>query len=201
MKILLTAFDPFDGESVNPAMEAVALVPERIEDAEIVRLTVPTVFRKSVEVVISAVGEVHPDAVLCVGQAGGRRELTPERVAINLDDASIPDNEGNQPVDQPIFPDGAPAYFSTLPVKAMAQAIRDAGLPACVSDSAGTFVCNHLMYGLLYTLEKRFPGVRGGFLHVPYTPEQAVSKAGAPYMNVRDIACGIEAAIRAICEG
>ena len=96
MKILLTAFDPFNGESVNPAMEAVALVPDRIESAEIVRLTVPTVFRKSVEVVISAVEEVHPDAVLCVGQAGGRRELTPERVAINLDGASIPDNEGNQ---------------------------------------------------------------------------------------------------------
>lgn len=200
MKILLTAFDPFNGEPVNPAMEAVALVPDRIEGAEIVRLTVPTVFRRSVEVVISAVEKVHPDVVLCVGQAGGRRELTPERVAINLDDAAIPDNEGNQPVDQPIFPDGAPAYFSTLPVKAMVRAIRAAGLPACLSDSAGTFVCNHLMYGLLYTLEKRFPGVRGGFLHVPYTPEQAVLKEGVPYMNVRDIACGIEAAIRAISE-
>ena len=199
MKILLTAFDPFGGEAMNPALEAVRLVPSNIENIEIVKLTVPTVFYKSIDVVASAIETHRPDAVLCIGQAGGRTDLTPERVAINLNDARIPDNEGNQPIDQPVFLDGATAYFSTLPIKAMVRAIRDAGIPASVSNTAGTFVCNHLMYGLLYTLEKRFPGVRGGFMHVPFAPSQTVHRS-APSMNIRDIALGIEAAVKAIAE-
>ena len=136
MKLLLTAFDPFGGADINPALEAVKLVPDRIGDVEIVKLEVPTVFRKSVELVTAKMTELKPDAVLCVGQAGGRYDLTPERVAINLDDARIPDNEGNQPIDTPIFADGAPAYFATLPIKAMAAKIREAGLPASVSNTA-----------------------------------------------------------------
>ena len=139
--------------------------------------------------------------MLCIGQAGGRYDLTPERVAINLDDARIPDNEGNQPIDVPIFQDGAPAYFATLPIKAMVAKIREAGLPASVSNTAGTFVCNHLMYGVLYTLAKHYPGVKGGFMHVPFVPSQTVNRpTPAPSMCQQDIARGIEAAITAIRE-
>ncbi len=203
MKLLLTAFDPFGGETINPAQEAVRLVPDQLGQICVVKRTVPTVFRKSIAAVASAIEQELPDAVLCIGQAGGRYGLTLERVAINLDDAAIADNEGNQPIDQAIYPDGAPAYFSTLPVKAMAEAIREAGLPASVSNSAGTFVCNHLMYGVLYTLEMYYPGVRGGFLHVPFAMSQVVRRTvPAPAMNLEDMARGIAAAIQAIgrCE-
>ena len=201
MKLLLTAFDPFGGSSVNPALEAVKLVADRIGDVEIVKLEVPTVFGKSVDVVSAKMAEIKPDAVLCIGQAGGRYDLTPERVAINLDDARIPDNEGNQPIDKVIFEDGAPAYFSTLPIKAMVAGIREAGLPASVSNTAGTFVCNHLMYGVLYHIARSYPGVRGGFMHVPFVPRQTVNLAApAPSMCREDIARGIEAAIAAIAE-
>ena len=143
--------------------------------------------------------EVRPDVVLCIGQAGGRCELTSERVAINLDDARIPDNEGNQPIDVTIFEDGAPAYFSNLPIKAMVAGIREAGLPASVSNTAGTFVCNHLMYGVLYHISRSYPGVKGGFLHVPFIPSQTIDSP-APSMSRQDIARGIEAAILAIAE-
>lgn len=199
MKLLLTAFDPFGGESVNPALEAVKLVSDKVENVDVVKLEVPTVFRKSIATVAAAIEKEKPDAVLCIGQAGGRYDLTPERVAINLDDARIKDNEGNQPIDEVIYEDGAPAYFSDLPIKAMVQSIREAGLPASVSNTAGTFVCNHLMYGVLYTLAKSYPGVRGGFMHVPFIPSQTVNRpTPAPSMNMADIAKGIEAAVAAI---
>ena len=201
MKLLLTAFDPFGGDKVNPALEAVKLVSEKVGNVEVTKVEVPTVFRKSIATVAAAIAKEKPDAVLCIGQAGGRYDITPERVAINLDDARIKDNEGNQPIDVPIYEDGAPAYFSDLPIKAMVQHIREAGLPASVSNTAGTFVCNHLMYGVLYTLAKEYPGVRGGFMHVPFIPEQVVGRpAPAPSMNLKDIARGIEAAIAAIGE-
>lgn len=201
MKLLLTAFDPFGGDKVNPALEAVKLVKDRVEDVDVVKLEVPTVFGKSIDTVAAAIERERPDAVLCVGQAGGRFDVTPERVAINVDDARIKDNEGNQPVDRPIFADGAPAYFATLPIKAMVKRIREAGLPASVSNSAGTFVCNHLMYGVLYTLAKSYPGVRGGFVHVPFIPAQVVGRAApAPSLSMQDIARALEAGIAAIGE-
>ncbi len=200
MKLLLTAFDPFDADLINPALEAVKLVSDTVGSVQIVKLEVPTVFGKSIDKVAKAIETERPDAVLCIGQAGGRFDLTPERVAINLDDARIKDNEGNQPIDVPIFEDGAPAYFATLPIKAMVQSIRNAGLPASVSNTAGTFVCNHLMYGVLYTLAKNYPGVRGGFMHVPFIPIQVVNRPASPSMNLQDIAKGIEAAITAIGE-
>lgn len=199
MKLLLTAFDPFGGASINPAQEAVKLVADGIGNVCVVKLEVPTVFGTSIAAVTAAIEKEKPDAVLCIGQAGGRYGLTPERVAINIDDASIPDNAGNQPIDMPIFEDGAPAYFSTLPIKAMVAKIREAGLPASVSNTAGTFVCNHLMYGVLYTLEKYYPGVKGGFMHVPFVHSQTVQRP-APSMSAQDIARGIEAAISAIGE-
>lgn len=196
MRILLTAFEPFDSETINSALEAVKLVADKIDGVDIIKLTVPTVFCKSVDVVITAIEREKPDAVFCIGQAGGRSEMTLERVAINIDDARIPDNEGNQPVDRPILLDGAPGYFSTLPIKAMVKAIRDVGIPASVSNSAGTFVCNHLMYGLLHALAEKYPNVRGGFMHVPYAPCQVVDRPSIPSMSISDIAAGIEAAIK-----
>ncbi|MBR3741781.1 MAG: pyroglutamyl-peptidase I [Clostridia bacterium] len=200
MKILLTAFEPFGGEKINAAQEAAALIKEEIAGAKIVKMTVPVVFGKSIEAVVSAMRDERPDAVLCLGQAGGRMGLTPERVAINLDDARIPDNEGNQPVDQTIYPDGAPAYFSTLPVKAMVRAIQEAGVPASLSNTAGTFVCNHLMYGILYHMARYWPEMRGGFMHLPFLPEQVQDRPGMPNFSREAMAAGIEAAIKAMIE-
>ena len=201
MKILLTAFDPFGGEKINPALESVKLVANQIGDVEVVKLEVPTVFHKSIKTVQAAIEKERPDAVLCIGQAGGRFDMNPERVAINVDDARIKDNEGNQPIDVPVFEDGEPAYFSTLPIKAMVKAMCDAGIPASVSNTAGTFVCNHLMYGVLYTLDKWYPGVRGGFMHVPFIPSQVVNrKPAAPCLSMEMIAKGIEASLVAIAE-
>lgn len=200
MKILVTGFDPFGGEKVNPALEAVKLLPKEIHGAEVYWAEIPTVFYQSAEVLEAEINRYHPDAVLCIGQAGGRASLTPERVAINQDDARIPDNQGNQPIDEPIRMDGEVAYFSTLPIKAMVQAIKEEGLPATVSNTAGTFVCNHLMYQALYLADKKFPDMRAGFMHIPYMTEQVLNKPNTASMCLTDIVRGIEAAIRAIVD-
>jgi len=200
MKILVTGFDPFGGEKVNPALEAVKSLPSVIHGAEIRWVEIPTVFYQSAEVLEAEIVRYQPDVVLCIGQAGGRAGLTPERVAINQDDARIPDNQGNQPIDTPIRLDGEAAYFSTLPIKAMVQAINEVGLPATVSNTAGTFVCNHLMYQALYLADKKFPNMRAGFMHIPYMTEQVVNKPNTASMCLRDIVRGIEAAIGAIVD-
>ena len=199
MKILVTAFDPFGGERINPALEAVKLMRDQIEGAEIVKLEIPTVFHKSIEKLKAAILSENPDVVLSIGQAGGRFEVTPERVAINVDDARIPDNEGNQPLNQPIFENGEPAYFATLPVKAIVEAIQAEGLPASLSNSAGTFVCNHIMYGVLYHISKMGKPIRAGFIHVPFTPEQVAKRpTPAPSLSAVDICRALEAAVAAI---
>ena len=200
MKILVTGFDPFGGEKVNPALEAVKTLPSEIHGAEVHWVAIPTVFYQSAEVLEAEINRYHPDAVLCIGQAGGRASLTPERVAINQDDARIPDNQGNQPIDTPIRLDGQAAYFSTLPIKAMVQAIKEEGLPATVSNTAGTFVCNHLMYQALYLADKKFPDMRAGFMHIPYMTEQVINKPNTSSMSLTDIVRGIEAAIGAIVD-
>lgn len=200
MKILVTGFDPFGGEKVNPALEAVKSLPSEIHGAEVHWVAIPTVFYQSAEVLEAEINRYHPDAVLCIGQAGGRASLTPERVAINQDDARIPDNQGNQPIDTSICLDGQAAYFSTLPIKAMVKAIKEVGLPATVSNTAGTFVCNHLMYQALYLADKKFPNMRAGFMHIPYMTEQVVNKPNTASMNLTDIVRGIEAAIGAIVD-
>ena len=156
MKILITGFDPFGGEPVNPAFEAVKLMKDEIAGAQIVKLEIPTVFGDSIEKVHAAMVAEKPDVVMSVGQAGGRFGVTPERVAINLSDARIPDNKGNQPLDAPIFEDGETGYLTTLPVKAMVEKIKEKGLPASVSYTAGSYVCNHVMYGNLYYAAKEF---------------------------------------------
>ena len=200
MKILVTGFDPFGGEKVNPALEAVKSLPSEIHGAEIHWVEIPTVFYKAAEVLETAIVRFQPDAVLCIGQAGGRASLTPERVAINQDDARIPDNQGNQPIDTPIRLDGQAAYFSTLPIKAMVQAIKEEGLPATVSNTAGTFVCNHLMYQALYLADKKFPHMRAGFMHIPYMTEQVINKPNTASMSLTDIVRGIQVAIGAIVD-
>lgn len=193
-KILVTGFEPFGGETINPAWEAVRILPETIGDYRVERMQVPTVFQKAYELAVARAEELDADAILCVGQAGGRDAVTPERVGINLRDASIPDNAGNQPSEQPIAADGPAAYFSTLPVARMAKAIRDASLPGRVSNTAGTFVCNDLLYSLLHHFADRALPV--GFVHVPYLPEQA--KNGQPSLALEDIAKALTAAIEAM---
>ncbi len=199
MKILVTAFDPFGGETVNPAYEAVKRL-QAPAGAELVRLEVPTVFGRSIDVLEQAMERERPDAVVCVGQAGGRSAITPERVAINLMDATIPDNAGYTPVDEPVVKGGENALFSTLPVKAMVSAIQDAGIPAQLSYTAGTFVCNQLLYGLLHLCRYRFPGTKGCFIHVPYLPCQTARKPQCPSMALETMVSGLEAAIRIIAE-
>ncbi len=198
MKLLLTAFEPFGGDEFNSTAEVLSLIPSEIEGAQVVSVCLPVVFGKSVEILRETIERERPDAVICLGQAGGREALTPERIAINLEDASIPDNAGQKPVDEKIFADGPDAIFTTLPVKEMTEAIRKEGLPAQLSNSAGTFVCNQLMYGLMYYLEREFPGVRGGFLHLPYLKEQADTKPGMFGMTRSELAKGVTAAVRAV---
>ena len=198
MKILVTGFDPFDGDSVNPALELIKQLPEEIDGCEIITLEVPTVFHKSIQVIKQAIDTHHPDAVLSVGQAGGRVDMTVERIGINCDDARIPDNEGNSPVDEKVFEDGDDAYLLTLPVKAMLKAIQDAGVPASVSNTAGTFVCNHVAYGVAYLAKKYYPDMKTGFMHIPFLPYQAAEKRGMPSMALESLKTGTVAAIKAI---
>lgn len=200
MKILITGFDPFGGEPINPALEAVKKLPDTIGNAEIIKLEIPTVFNKSLEKIEEAIKAHKPDVVVSIGQAGGRFGITPERVAINVDDARIQDNEGKQPVDTKVFSDGENAYFTNLPVKAMVAEMVKEGIPASLSNSAGTFVCNHVMYGVLYMIAKRYPHMKGGFIHVPYIPQQVVTKPNMPSMSVEDIAKGLEICLRTISE-
>ena len=171
MKILMTAFDPFGGESVNASMELLGSLPDRIGSAEIVKLILPTVFRRSAELVCGTMDALRPDGVICLGQAAGRDALTPERTAVNVMDARICDNAGYRPVDEPIDPAGPAAYFSALPVRAMVESMAAAGAPARISESAGTFVCNSVMYALLRHREVHRLPIPCGFIHVPCLTE------------------------------
>ncbi|MGW8396614.1 pyroglutamyl-peptidase I [Streptomyces lydicus] len=177
-RVLLTGFAPFDGETVNPSWQAVrAAAAEPPAGIEVSAVELPCVYGASMAVLRAAIEEARPEIVVCVGQAGGRPDITVERVAINVDDARIPDSSGAEPIDEPVVPGGPAAYFATLPVKACVAAVRAAGLPASVSNTAGTFVCNHVFYGLAHLLATELPGVRGGFVHVPYVPEQVTDRS------------------------
>ena len=178
MKLLITGFDPFGGEKINPAWEAVKGLPDNIDGVEVIKLQIPTVFKKSAQKLYENIDAVKPDVVICVGQAGGRYEFCVERVAINLDDGRIPDNEGYQPIDVKVFEDGENAYFTNLPIKAMVEEVKKAGVPAAVSNTAGTYVCNHIMYSLLYYINK--------------------NNLNIPYMDLKTITKGLEASIKAI---
>jgi pyroglutamyl-peptidase len=192
MKALVTGFEPFGGDSVNPAAEALGRLPPRLGALAIETRMLPAVFGQVLDALEEAVRATTPGIVLCIGLAGGRAALSLERVAINIDDARIPDNKGRQPIDLPVVAGGPAAYFATLPIKAAAAALREAGLPAVVSNSAGTFVCNHVFYGLMHLAASRQLDLRGGFLHVPFLPSQAAQHDGAPSMALDDIVRGIE---------
>ena len=193
-KLLITGFDPFGGESINPAWEAVKLLPDTIGAFELTKLEIPTVFGTASQKVLEAAQAVQPDVILCIGQAGGRKAITPEMVGINLRHARIADNAGNQPQDEPVAAEGPAAYFATVPVRKMAQAAEDAGIAAAVSYSAGTFVCNDTLYALLHHYADT--QVQAGFVHVPFLPQQA--KEGVPYMELESIVRGLSAMIEEI---
>lgn len=192
LKALVTGFEPFGGDAINPSSLAVKKLKKRYGSLVVQTATLPCSFDRSAGVLQSAIDRVKPDIVLCVGLAGGRSELCLERVGINVQDARIRDNDGKQPIDKPVVEGGPAAYFATLPVKACVAAMRQAGLAAAVSNTAGTFVCNHILYALMDIATRQAPPLRGGFLHVPYAPEQIAKVGTAPSMAIADITRGIE---------
>lgn len=202
MKILVTGFDPFGGETVNPAYEAVKMLPEQIAGAEIIKLEIPTVFSKSSVAVEEGIQKYNPDIVINVGQAGGRSHITIEQVAINLADARIPDNAGEQPLNEALQPDGDTAYFATVPIRAMVKHVQEHGLPCSISYTAGTYVCNCVMYNVLYMTQKKYPNIKAGFIHVPFATSQLIGKlATTPGMSLDEIEKSLEYAIEAVVLG
>jgi pyroglutamyl-peptidase len=195
--VLVTAFEPFGGDTLNASFEALQQLPARIAGAGIARHVLPTVFGRSLEHLAELIAREQPTHVLSLGEARGRGELSVERVAININDARLPDNADRQPIDTPVIAGGPAAYFATLPIKAMAAAIRAAGLPAAVSNSAGTYVCNHLFYGLMHLAATRFPGLRAGFIHLPCLPVQVAGHPDTPSMSAAESARGLATAITA----
>lgn len=199
MKFLVTGFDPFGGQNINPAYEAVRLLPDQIDGATIIKAQIPTIFEQGADRLEQLIQTYTPDCVLMVGQAGGRAKISIERVAINVQDASITDNAGNQPVDQPIVKDGPAAYFATIPIKQITRRIHDAGIPCSVSDSAGTFVCNDLMYRMLHYAKIHELPMIGGFIHVPFLPSQAAALPGqAPSLSLEMIVQALHLALEEI---
>jgi pyroglutamyl-peptidase len=197
--VLLTGFAPFGGESVNPSWQAAhALHGRHINGHRIVARQLPVEFGASLKALRAAIRETKPALVLCLGQAGGRASMSLERVAINVDDARIPDNAGAQPIDSDIIADGPAAYFTRLPIKSMLAALREAGIPAEVSQTAGTYVCNHVFYGLMHALRNR--RIRGGFVHIPYSPEQAQAHPGAPSVPIDTVVQGLRIMLQVALE-
>jgi pyroglutamyl-peptidase len=193
--VLVTGFTPFGGESINPSWEIAQAIDIPKKIARVERLLVSTEFGHAIKTVTRAIDQLQPDIVLCLGQAGGRSRLSVERVAINIDDANIADNAGAMPIDQPVVMRAPAAYFSNLPIKAMVAAIEAQHLPATVSNSAGTFVCNHLLYGVLHHLARRKLLTRAGFIHVPFLPSQVLGRANISSMSLADMLKGVEIAI------
>jgi pyroglutamyl-peptidase len=193
--VLVTGFDAFCGEKTNPSWEICTRLPKSLAGLRVETARVPCEFRRAIEVVAAAIERHRPELVVCLGQAGGRAHLGVERVAINVDDARVEDNAGARPIDEPIAPLGPPAYFATLPIKAMVEGMRAVGVPAEVSNSAGTYVCNHLMYGVLHFLAGSGRKARAGFIHVPYAEEQVLDKPAIAAMSISTMVKGVEAAI------
>jgi pyroglutamyl-peptidase len=192
--IFLTGFAPFDGEKTNPSWEAVQkLDGKRLSTGHLIHIAqLPCEFGAAIIQLENHIHRIQPEIVICIGQAGGRSDISLERVAINIDDARIPDNVGAQPIDQAIDEDGPVAYFSSLPIKAMVKALKDQGIPASVSQSAGTYVCNHVFYGLMHYSDRHTYPKRAGFVHIPYLPEQACAHTNAPSMSLATMTMAIE---------
>lgn len=198
MKILVTGFEPFGGEDRNPSQELAAALPSQIAGADVVTAILPVTCAGALAAAEEAIRLHRPQAVVCLGQAGGRTAVSVERVAINVDDFSIPDNDGAQPRDQAIVPDGPDAYLSTLPIRAMAEAVTAAGVPCQISNTAGTYVCNHVMYGVAHLLAREFPGAVSGFIHIPYLPQQVADKADKASMDLSLSLRGVTAALEVV---
>lgn len=191
--VLITGIEPFDGETLNPSWEAVRrLDGTQVTGATLVARQLPCVIGKVVGVLRQAIADTRPDVVICLGQAGGRHDMSVERVAINVVDARIPDNEGRQPIDEPVVEGGPAAYFSTLPIKAIVRDLRAAGIPASVSSTAGTYNCNTIFYGLAHYIATEHPALRGGFVHVPYLPEMAARHPGQPSLALDTLIEGVK---------
>lgn len=191
-KLLITGFEPFGGESINPSWEAVKRLPEEINGYRLTKLCLPVVFGRAAELALCCARELCPDAIICVGQAGGRDAITPELVGINLRYAKIPDNGGFSPKDEPVAQGGENAYFSTLPVRRMVDAIEGQGIRSALSYSAGAYVCNDLLYSLLKEFHSTDTGVC--FIHIPYSDGQEKQ----PSMPLEDIIRGLSLAIEAL---
>lgn len=187
MKVLITGFDSFGNETINPSNLAVNSLPNSIGDIIIKKVTIPTIFKKSSEVLEKYLAEFSPNIVICVGQAGGRDKITVERIAINIDDARIPDNDNNSPIDEKIRQDGENAYFSSLPIKAIVETLNNNNIPAAISNTAGTFVCNHIMYESLYLANTKYTDIETGFIHIPFIKEQIKDKPNTPFMDLEII--------------
>ena len=196
MRVLITGFDKFGGESINPSSLCVNSLPDVIDNIEIKKVTLPTVFKDSSRILEENIKSFSPNIVICIGQAGGRSKITPERIAINIDDARIPDNIGNSPIDEAIRKDGENAYFSTLPIKAIVDELNKNNIPSAISNTAGTFVCNHIMYEALYITSKNYPNIKAGFIHIPYIEEQIKDKPNMPYMKKEYIITALELIIK-----
>ena len=200
MKILITGFEPFGDEKVNPSFEVVKKLHDSYGSAEIIKLQVPVVYHKSIDLVINKIKDLQPAVVLMLGQAGGRTDITIERIAININDSRLADNEGVIIEGEPICDAGAPAHFSTLPVKQISVRIREKGIPASVSNTAGAYICNQLMYGVLRFIDVNKLAIRAGFIHIPYLHEQVTSKNNTASMAMDTMIAGIESAIATLIE-
>lgn len=200
MKILVSGFDPFGGEKINPAIEAVKLLPDEISGAKIIKVEIPTVRIKSLQKLEEVIEKEKPDVVLNIGQAGGRTDITVERVGINVDDFRIKDNEGNMPIDEKIKQDGADAYLVKVPIKAMVKKMLENNIPASVSNTAGTFVCNHVCYAMAYLAQTKYKNMKTGFIHIPFLPQQVLDKKNTASMPLETIVKGLTYAIEAVVE-
>ena len=197
-RVLLTGFQPFGGETINPAWVSVReLTGKKILEYEIVTGEIPVTRYSALEETEKLILQYEPEIVINVGQAGGSLEMRVERIGINCDDYSIPDNDGNQPKGEAVFEEGPAAYFVTVPIKAMVREMVAAGVPAIVSNSAGTYLCNHICYGVAHIAATRYPHILTGFIHIPFLPEQAAGKRGRPSMALSTLVTGLEAAVTA----
>ena len=189
MKILVTGFEPFGGEAVNPSWLAVSQIPDQVKGAEVIKKQLPVEWFRALDILEGYIKEYKPDVVMLAGQAGGADAMRIERVGVNLCEASIPDNAGRSLMGEPIYYGAPAAYFSTFPYRAMYDAVKASGIPVRHSFSAGAYLCNHVLYGALHMAALRYPGMKAGFIHVPFLPEQVVGKKeGTPSMPLEDIA-------------
>lgn len=198
MKLLVTGFDAFGGEKVNPAQLVVESLPDEINGNQVLKLIIPTIRYESAKKIMEVMDQEKPDIVVSIGQAGGNDAIAIERVAINCDDYRIQDNGGNQPIDEPIVEEGPTAYFSTLPIRKIYEALQKESYPVRISNSAGTFVCNHVFYSIRHYIEENHLSIQSGFIHIPYIKEQVEEKPKVPYMELNKIQEAIVLALQTI---